>query len=396
MSSYFVGMHVGASNVTVGAFDADGHCASLAKAPFRVSYPGPCRVEHDPTEWWAGVLACWAELTQAGVAPGDVVSVGLSCRSSLVFLDTHGVPVRPAIASADRRAVAQAVALADAYDESSAESMFGLPLSFEAERPAAQLRWVMTREPEVAERVHWVCQAKDFLGLQLCGEVSSDLASFVGVAHAFSGQTDPAYLADLGIRASQLPRWTLSTRNAGYSTREAQASLGLRIGIPIVTGAVDPICRMIGTGALRRGSVVMCGGAPAILGVVTPSVPRALKGFQALPFDPSGLFAYREVPVDDGGVGLASTVGELSEIAGEPVREIVVDRGSHDSGWGPTLADTTQLPVAVASEPETSALGAAILGAVGYGAFETAADASERMVRMGQRREPRRQERGSR
>ena len=241
----------------------------------------------------------------------------------------------------------------------------------------------------MAERVHWVCQAKDFIGLQLCGEVCSDATSFAGVVHAFSRDVDPAFLGDLGLRPTQLPRWTLPFRNAGYSTREAQDSLGLRIGVPIVTGSVDTVCRMIGTGALRDEAAVLCGGDPVILGLQTSAVPSPASRLRVLPFHGNGIFAYRDVT--DAAVTLdwAHAIESLSRNTGKSVRELVVSGDGFAGGeWCQLLADVVELQVVVAEEPDAAVLGAAMLAAVGYGQFETVAQASEQMVRLSRRIDP--------
>jgi xylulokinase len=62
--------------------------------------------------------------------------------------------------------------------------------------------------------------------------------------------------------------------------------------------------------------------------------------------------------------------------------------GARSRLWNQIKADVTGLPVAVPQITETTALGAAFLALVGIGAYDTLAEASERIVRISERFDP--------
>ncbi|MDA1190890.1 MAG: FGGY-family carbohydrate kinase, partial [Candidatus Poribacteria bacterium] len=217
--------------------------------------------------------------------PDDIVAAGLSGHFTIVFLDAEGKPARPAITWQDARAVEEAEYLSHTYHERESKRLLGMHAPFSPAMPAAKFRWVAQNEPEVMANVHWVCHAKDYVGLQLCGEVCSDVQSFVGVVNARTGAHDDKYLADLGLHRSNLPRWTPAFRNAGYTTKEAREMLGVRIGLPVIVGWVDAFCSMLATGVYRDGAAFDYAGTSEIVGLLASAIPERHAGLLSLPFD---------------------------------------------------------------------------------------------------------------
>jgi sugar (pentulose or hexulose) kinase len=76
---------------------------------------------------------------------------------------------------------------------------------------------------------------------------------------------------------------------------------------------------------------------------------------------------------------------ELCSASGKPIRRLVVSGGGARSRlWQTIFADVTGLPVRALGTAEASALGAAILAAVGSGCFKSISDAASAMVGLGE------------
>ncbi|MAF09083.1 hypothetical protein CMK11_01425 [Candidatus Poribacteria bacterium] len=292
MPEYFLGIDLGTTATKVGLFDASGVRVALEQAVVPVERPAPDHVEQDPDAWWASVLECWGRIRAGGVDPGTVVAVGVSGHFSLAFLDELGAPSRPAITWQDARAHEEAHFLSDKYDEARIHNLFGISVPFSPAMPAAKYRWVANNEPEVASRTQWVCHAKDYIALQLCGEVCSDLQSFVGIVNSSTGAADEEYLTDIGLRPSQLPRFTPSYRNAGYTTREAREAMGINIGVPVIIGWIDAFCSMLATGVYREAAAFDYAGTSEIVGIRVSNLRIRHEGLLALPFDKKNSVLY--------------------------------------------------------------------------------------------------------
>ncbi len=292
MPEYFLGIDLGTTATKVGLFDADGVRIALEQAVVPVDRPAPDHVEQDPNAWWQSVLECWEGIRATGIDLGSVAAVGVSGHFSLAFLDALGAPSRPAITWQDARAHEEAHFLSDKYDEARIHDLFGISVPFSPAMPAAKFRWVAHNEPDVAARTQWVCHAKDYIALQLCGEVCSDLQSFVGVVDSNTGATNDDYLEDIGLRRSQIPRFVRSYRNAGYTTREAREALGINIGIPVIIGWIDAFCSMLATGVYREAAAFDYAGTSEIVGIRVPNLRIRHEGLLALPFDKQNSVLY--------------------------------------------------------------------------------------------------------
>jgi xylulokinase len=76
---------------------------------------------------------------------------------------------------------------------------------------------------------------------------------------------------------------------------------------------------------------------------------------------------------------------ELCSTSGKPIERLVVSGGGARSRlWQTIFADVTGLPVRALGTAEASALGAAILAAVGSGCFKSISDAASAMVSLGE------------
>jgi len=292
LPEYFLGIDLGTTATKVGLFDAEGVRVALEQSAVAVDRPAPDYVEQDPTAWWGSVLDCWSRIRATDIDPADVVAVGVSGHFSVAFLDGRGFPSRPAITWQDSRAHEEAHFLSDKYDEARIHGLFGISVPFSPAMPAAKFRWVAKNEPEVANNTQWVCHAKDYIALQLCGEVCSDLQSFVGIVNSSTGASDEEYLTDIGLRPSQLPRFTPSYRNAGYTTREARDAMGIDIGVPVIIGWIDAFCSMLATGVYREAAAFDYAGTSEIVGIRVPNLRIRHEGLLALPFDKKNSVLY--------------------------------------------------------------------------------------------------------
>ncbi|HWO91128.1 MAG TPA: FGGY family carbohydrate kinase, partial [Methylomirabilota bacterium] len=99
-------------------YAADGTLVASAYQAYDVSFPEPGWAEQDPRLWTAAVRSTVSRLL-AQVPEGPSAVKGVSFGSQLdgmVVCDAQGAPLRPAMIWMDRRAEAEAAALAEAMD----------------------------------------------------------------------------------------------------------------------------------------------------------------------------------------------------------------------------------------------------------------------------------------
>ncbi|CAA9582938.1 MAG: Xylulose kinase, partial [uncultured Thermomicrobiales bacterium] len=106
----FLGVDVGTQSVRAALFAGDGRARAIAGSPLTTTFPRPTWAEQDAGDWWRAlgevVPAC---LAQAGVGADHVAALAIATTSCTVLaVDAHGVPLRPALLWMDTRAQAQA------------------------------------------------------------------------------------------------------------------------------------------------------------------------------------------------------------------------------------------------------------------------------------------------
>jgi gluconokinase len=275
-----VGLDVGTTGAKAVAFRAGTEWRRAAEREYRLEQPEV----QDPDVVMEAVHAALAEC-----APDDVAAIAVStAMHGLIGLDADRRPVMPLLTWADPRATPQAEALRPRARELLART--GTPVH--PMSPLAKLIWFRECDPDTARRVrHWA-GLKDYVLLQLTGELVTELstASASGLLNLQTRDWDPEALALAGIDADKLP-----------PIRATTDTIPSKDGTPVVLGATDGPLGNLGTGALGRGIAGLTLGTSGALRMVVDA-PRP---------DPAGaLFCYALTddrwvlggPVSNGGI----------------------------------------------------------------------------------------------
>jgi len=391
-------LDVGSSSTRACAYDERGRaldeCASR-KYSARTDRDGSA--ELDPDEL---VQAAEAVLAEAGEAD----ALGISCFwHSLLLLGDREQPLTPVLAWQDRRAAAQAEALAARLDQTAVHDRTGCML-----HPSywpAKLAW-LAEQGSLARARHAVSFA-DYLFLRLTGELRTTLstASGSGLLNLRTQSWDGELLDELGVAEALLP--PISDEPAGTSYPPLGDGACSNLGCGCVTP--DRAALTIGTsGAYRvvhggdptpreglfayllderrviEGGSISDGGnllawldrtlesgdqksgepdahgltfLPLLGGERSPGWnPRATGAIAGLTFGatPAEL---RQAALE----GVAYRVAEIAERLPE-VREVVATGGAlrEDEWWLQVFADALALPVVASGVEEGSARGAAV------------------------------------
>jgi gluconokinase len=390
-------LDVGSSSTRACAYDergrALGECASR-KYSARTDRDGSA--ELDPGEL---VQAAEAVLAEAGGAD----ALGISCFwHSLLLLDEHAQPLSPVLAWQDRRAAAQAEALAARLDQAAVHERTGCML-----HPSywpAKLAWLV-EQGTLARACHVVSFA-DYLFLRLTGELRTTLstASGSGLLNLRTRSWDTELLDELGVAEwlmapiSNEPAGTTypalgdgacSNLGCGCVTPDRAAlTIGTSGAYRVVHGG-DPTPRealfayLLDERRVVEGGSISDGGnllawldrtlepgdrrtepdahgltfLPLLGGERSPGWnPRAAGAIAGLTFG-AGPAELRQAALE----GVAYRVAEIAERLPD-VREVVATGGAlrEDEWWLQVFADALALPVTASGVEEGSARGAAV------------------------------------
>ncbi len=391
-------LDVGSSSTRACAYDERGRAlGECAQRQYTARTARDGSAELDAAELMQAAEAVLAEV-------GAADALGSSCFwHSLLLLDEHDEPLTPVLLWQDRRATAQAEALAERLDQRAVHERTGCVL-----HPSywpAKLAW-LAEQGTLAE-ARRIVSFGDYLFLGLTGELRTTLstASGSGLLDLRARAWDGELLEELGIGEELLPPLTDEPVGTSYPPLGDGACSNLGSGC--VTP--DRAALMIGTsGAYRvvregepapreglfsylldEGRVVE-GGSISDGGNLLGWLERTLKLDSHEPRDPdshgltflpllggerspgwnpraNGAIAGLTFEADAADVrqaaleGIAYRVAEIAERLPE-VREVVGTGGAlqEDEWWLQVFADVLALPVTASGVEEGSARGAAV------------------------------------
>lgn len=303
------------TSITKVALWDEGGLVAVSGSPVATSHPAPGRAEQDPAAWWGSLVEACRKME--AYAPGGlqvVDAVGCTgARQTVVLADAAGAPLGPAILWSDARAAVEADRLGDRSgpgDGGPARS--GIPL--DAASVAAKIAWLADHEGGRVRASAWVLAPRDLMVWRLTGTVATDptMASRSGL-YDVNGSVIAALA---GAARTRLPPVLPSDQVTGRLEPQAAAALGVRAGTPVVIGAADRPCEVLGSGATGSRPMVSWGTTANL------SVPAGDRP----PPAPPGLVVSRAADggwLIEGGLSAAgSFLAWLGRLTGRPPEEL--------------------------------------------------------------------------
>jgi len=246
------------TTVTKVGLWGDGGLAALARSELTTTHPEVGWAEQDPLRWWTTlVIACAEARAQAPRAFAEVDVVACSgARQTFVPVTAKGDPVGRGILWSDHRAAAEARALAERMGgDDINRARTGIPL--DAGAVAAKLAWLAEHEPGRLDAADLVLSPRDLVVYRMTDQAVTDatFASRSGL-YDFDGN---AVRELAGPALGKLPSVVASDTVVGQLKSVPGAELGLRPGIPVVIGAGDRQCEVMGSGASEDHPMVSWG-----------------------------------------------------------------------------------------------------------------------------------------
>jgi len=246
------------TTVTKVGLWGDGGLAALARSELATTHPEVGWSEQDPLRWWTTlVIACAEARAQAPQAFADVDVVACSgARQSFVPVTAQGDPIGRGILWSDHRAAGAARALAERMGgDDINRARTGIPL--DAGAVAAKLAWLAENEPERLAAADVLLSPRDLMVFRMTDQVVTDStsASRSGL-YDFDGN---AVRELAGPALGKLPSVVAPDTVVGRLKSVPGAELGLKPGIPVVIGAGDRQCEVLGSGASEDHPMVSWG-----------------------------------------------------------------------------------------------------------------------------------------
>jgi xylulokinase len=284
----FLGIDLGTSGVKLVLLDGGHRVVATADATLEVSRPRPLWSEQEPQAWWRALEDAMARLRHS--APGAlpaVRAIGLSGQMhGAVLLDAQQRVLRPAILWNDGRAFDECTEL-ERQEPRSREITGNIAMPGFT---APKLLWVRRHEPDVFAQLRTVLLPKDWLRLQLTGELATDMSDASGTLWLDVAQRrwSEAMLNACGLTLDHMPRLLEGSAPSGTLLPVLARAWGLSDGVVVAAGAGDNAASAVGIGAVRAGQGFVSLGTSGVVFLARdghrPATQQAVHAFaHALP-----------------------------------------------------------------------------------------------------------------
>jgi xylulokinase len=254
---YVIGCDVGSQGTNAALYAADGTLVASAYEAYDVAFPHPTWAEQDPEAWTAALHATIARLVkQVPEGPGAVK--GLSFGSQLdgmVVCDRNGRALRPAMIWMDRRAEAQAAALATRIPRADFYRHVGANL--DSSHAVFKALWVRDHEPEVFAEAAAFMPPGSYVLREATGVLAVDWsnASSLALLDPRTRTWSPEVLEAANIDVGSLPELAAGTQPVGKVTTAFAEATGLSTDTVVVVGCGDEMAATLGAGVFAPGEV---------------------------------------------------------------------------------------------------------------------------------------------
>ena len=291
--SLILAIDFGTQSCRALAYTAQGECLAKCQLPvIEYQHPEPEWTEHDVEGFWTLLTDSCRGLWSRGIAPQDIAAVVVTTqRASVINLDENGHPLRPAIIWTDQRRAPLRQRLPWYW-----RALFGVLRirsivdNLEAETEA---NWLEQYEPELLARTAHYLLLSGYLNYRFTGEFKDSVGSQVGyLPFDFKKQS---WCADsdwkwhsMAIKRYMLPELSDVGEVLGHVTVDAAEATGVPVGVPVIAGAADKACEVLGVGALEAGVASISCGTTATINTTRskyvevvpfmPAYPAALPG----------------------------------------------------------------------------------------------------------------------
>ncbi|MFN8487624.1 MAG: FGGY-family carbohydrate kinase [Caldilineaceae bacterium] len=266
-TAYLLGIDAGTSVIKSVLFTLDGREVASAAQSTTILHPQPTWAEQDMDAVWQAVVTTVRQVIgESGAPPTAIRAIGLTGQGDGTWLvDREHRPVRPAIIWLDGR-VADDVRQCQ-QDGLSAAIFQITGTVLNTSNQALHLRWLQKNEPETLVKASAALRAKDWIFLQMTGQVSTDEtdASYTYFSTQTQAYAEPIFqLLDIATWRHLIPLARPAYMNQAELQPTVAAALGLPSGLPVVCGPFDVAATDLGAGVLMPGDACTILGTAGI------------------------------------------------------------------------------------------------------------------------------------
>jgi len=284
--TYLLAIDNGTQSVRALLFDLQGNLVDKAQVTIE-SYqsPEPGWLENDPEAFWQTLCQACQRLWATSSVPKSAISgvVITTQRGTTIALDKQGRPLRPSMIWLDQRRADKLPKLAWWWE--AAFRAIGMRDTIRYFQREAEANWIAQHQPELWARTDKFLLLSGYLNYRMTGRLVDSIAAQVGYLPfdykngCWAGRHDWKWQA-LPITAAMLPELVPAGTVIGEVSAQAALDSGIPSGLPLIAGAADKACEVIGAGCLSPEIACLSYGTTATINTTTR------RYLEATPFIP--------------------------------------------------------------------------------------------------------------
>ena len=242
---YLIAYDIGTSGTKAVITDLKGNMISSATERYKLIHIEPLWAEQDPDEWWKAVILTTKKVIETSkISPENILGVSFSAQMlGTLPVNKKGKPLRPCMTWLDLRSERQAKWI---------KENVGLDVS--AKDPIAKILWLKENKPDTFNQAYKILDCKDYIVYKFTENFVTDLTCAQAIAFDVEKREWSKELCSiLDIPIDKFPKVVKSTETVGEITSQAAKETGLKRGTPVICGAGDFPCAVVGSGAIKYG-----------------------------------------------------------------------------------------------------------------------------------------------
>ncbi|WP_156896921.1 FGGY-family carbohydrate kinase [Ferrimonas kyonanensis] len=275
MSDSILAIDNGTQSLRALLFDRQGQVLHKAQIHFSPAYhtPQAGAAEMDAEHYWQALLDAIDLLKQQGARLSGIKAMTVTAqRTSLVFLNKQGRPLRPAVLWTDQRQCLDLPPLP--WHQ---RPLTWLPIigkAIQGFRQRAFSNMLARYEPELWQQCHKVVQIGGYLSYRLTGHYRDSIAGQVGyLPFDYKRQRWASPLSwrwrALSLTSEQMPELVAPGQSLGKISNDVALQTGLPNDLPVIAAGGDKACEILGSGGHQEGVACLSFGTTATVNVAS-------------------------------------------------------------------------------------------------------------------------------
>ncbi len=291
---HLLSIDFGTQSVRALLFDLRGNLVDKAQV-IVTSYTSPQHgwKENEPEAFWRDLCSACQQLWAATQVPREAVAgvVLTTQRGTVINLDPSGQPLRPAIIWMDQRRATQLPKISLLW--SSLFKLIGMGDTLRYFCHEAECNWIAQNQPDIWARTDKFLLLSGYLNYRLTGRFVDSIGSQVAYipfeqkTQKWAAKNDWKWQA-LAVRPHMLPELVTAGSTLGEISEAIARATGIPRGTPVIAGAADKACEVLGAGCLTPEVACLSYGTAATINTSTakyleptpmiPPYPAAVPG----------------------------------------------------------------------------------------------------------------------